>query len=221
MIRLLNLEPCLILQCHLYHLYNFILLKFTAVKCQMILGNIFPFLICKVLIISTPFFIHFLNQLLCTFFFPSRTLDDSLYTILNGAWINTLRHLLSRMWLAHRPTITQSSFSAASRIIFRWRSKSTSFMGTKWKSLSIWSSWSMGKRHWLPRFSSTWQADQRNILFLSCNIDQLFVIKANPSSSARALPIRRPLLPSILFIVITRLLINPNPPLWHLCYWTI
>ena len=82
MIRLLNLEPCLILQCHLYHLYNFILLKFTAVKCQMILGNIFPFLICKVLIISTPFFIHFLNQLLCTFFFPSRTLDDSLYTIL-------------------------------------------------------------------------------------------------------------------------------------------
>lgn len=163
MIRLLNLEPCLILQCHLYHLYNFILLKFTAVKCQMILGNIFPFLICKVLIISTPFFIHFLNQLLCTFSSrPVRSMTVcTRYS--NGAWINTLRHLLSRMWLAHRPTITQSSFSAASRIIFRWRSKSTSFMGTKWKSLSIWSSWSMGKRHWLPRFSSTLASRSKGI----------------------------------------------------------
>ena len=66
----------------------------------------------------------------------------------------------------------------------------------------------MGKRHWLPRSHQPWQANQKVIFsFLSCNIDQFFVIKSKSKFFCQSLTDQTAITAEHSVYVITRLLI--------------
>ena len=145
----------------------------------MILGNIFPFLISEIFIISTAFFINFLNEFLSTLFFPSGTLNDSLYTIIKWrmdkyaqAFIiqNIIRASSDNYAVLLLRCIQNNlALKIKENIIHRNEVEIAvhlKFMIDRKTPLTA---------AFLINFS---KQIKRNILFLSCNIDQFFVIKS-------------------------------------------
>lgn len=142
------------------------------------------------------------------FFFPSRTLDDSLYTILKWCMDKYAQAFIVEDVIGASANDHTIFFLSSIQNNLSLKIKEHIIHGNKVKIAVHLKFMVNGKTPLAATFLiNLGKQIKRNILFLSCNIDQLFVIKSKSSSSARALPIRRPLLPSILFIVITRLLI--------------